>query len=223
MTERCILSRGFKPMTAALIPITTRDLTFDEFLLWDDGSDRSFELLDGIPVPLSEPNANHEDVADELNDRLQSHCRSQSLPYIVKRVKQVRLRRAIGEKEASRKPDIVIFDRAEWDRMKGRSSPAAAYVCPPMVIEIVSTNWRDDYMTKLAEYEELGISEYWIVDFAALGGTRFIGDPKQATVSIYSLVNDEYQVRQFRGEEQLVSRTFPDLVLTPIEIFSVAQ
>ncbi len=209
-------------MTAALIPITTRHLSFEAFLLWDDGSDRNFELLDGIPVPMSEPNANHEDVADELNDRLQSHCRSQSLPYIVKRVKQVRLKRSIGEKEASRKPDIVVFDRAEWDRMKGRSSPAAAYICPPMVIEIVSTNWRDDYMTKLAEYEELGIAEYWIVDFAALGGTRFIGDPKQATVSIYIIANGEYQVRQFRGEERLVSNTFPDLVLTPIEIFSAA-
>jgi hypothetical protein len=62
MKAHCILSRGFKPMTAVFIPITTRDLTLDEFLLWDDGSDRSFELLNGIPVPLSEPNANHEDV-----------------------------------------------------------------------------------------------------------------------------------------------------------------
>lgn len=210
-------------MTAALIPATIRDLTFDEFLLWDDGTDRSFELLDGMPVPLSEPNANHEDVADELSDWLQSHCRSQQLPYVVKRVKQVRLKRSVGEKEASRKPDLVVFDRAEWERMKGRSSPAAAYVCPPLVIEVVSTNWRDDYMTKLAEYEELGIAEYWIVDFAALGGIRFIGEPKQPTVSIYTIVNGEYQVRQFRGEELIVSRTFPDLALTAIEIFAAAR
>ena len=209
-------------MKAALIPATIRDLTFNEFLLWDDGTDRSFELLDGMPVPLSEPNANHEDVADELSDWLQSHCRSQQLPYVVKRVKQVRLKRSVGEKEASRKPDLVVFDRAEWERMKGRSSPAAAYVCPPLVIEVVSTNWRDDYMTKLAEYEELGIAEYWIVDFAALGGIRFIGEPKQPTVSIYTIVNGEYQVRQFRGEERLVSRTFPDLALTAIEIFAAA-
>ena len=210
-------------MTTALIPTTIRDLTFDEFLLWDDGTDRSFELLDGMPVPLSEPNANHEDVADELSDWLQSHCRSQQLPYVVKRVKQVRLKRSVGEKEASRKPDLVVFDRAEWERMKGRSSPAAAYVCPPLVIEVVSTNWRDDYMTKLAEYEELGIAEYWIVDFAALGGIRFIGEPKQPTVSIYTIVNGEYQVRQFRGEELIVSRTFPDLALTAIEIFAAAR
>jgi hypothetical protein len=28
----------------------------------------------------------------------------------------------------------------------------------------VSTNWRDDYLMKLGEYEKLGIAEYWIVD-----------------------------------------------------------
>lgn len=36
----------------------TQPLTFEEFLAWDDASGREFELLDGIPVPLSEPNAN---------------------------------------------------------------------------------------------------------------------------------------------------------------------
>ncbi len=214
-------------MTAVLTTVATQDLSqnlsFEEFLIWDDGTDRRFELVGGVPVPLSEPNANHEDVADKLSDRLQSHCRSRSLPYVVKRVKQVRLKRQLGEKEASRKPDIVVFDRTEWDRMKGRSSPAAAYVCPPMVIEVVSTNWGDDYMTKLAEYEELGIAEYWIVDFAALGGVRFIGDPKVATVSVYTIVNGEYQVQLFRGEEIIRSRTFPDLELTAVEIFAAAS
>ncbi len=208
-------------MTTALNPIATQPLTFEAFLRWDDGSDRAFELLNGIPMPLSEPNANHEDLADALAGVLQSHGRSRNLPYVIKRVKQVRLQSAAGAKESSRKPDIVVFDRAEWERMKGRSSPAAAYVCPPMVIEIVSTNWRDDYMTKLAEYEELGIAEYWIVDFAALGGTRFIGDPKQPTVSIYTLTNGEYQVQQFRGEERIQSRTFPDLSLTAAAIFAM--
>jgi hypothetical protein len=32
----------------------TKPLTFEEFLTWDDGSGRDFELLDGVPVPLCE-------------------------------------------------------------------------------------------------------------------------------------------------------------------------
>jgi Uma2 family endonuclease len=53
-----------------------------------------------------------------------------------------------------------------------------------MEVEVVSTNWQDDYLVKVAEYERLGIPEYWVVDCAALGGRRFIGNPKQPTVSI---------------------------------------
>jgi hypothetical protein len=46
----------------AMYATVTKPLTFEEFLSWDDGSGRDFELIDGVPVPLSEPNANHEDL-----------------------------------------------------------------------------------------------------------------------------------------------------------------
>jgi Uma2 family endonuclease len=51
----------------------------------------------------------------------------------------------------------------------------------------------------------MGVPEYWIVDYLGLGGRRFIGNPKQPTISIYSLVEDEYQVSQFRGTDCLES------------------
>lgn len=40
----------------------------------------------------------------------------------------------------------------------------------PLVVEVVSSNWRDDYHTKVGKYEEIGISEYWIVEDTALDG-----------------------------------------------------
>ncbi|MEN2383799.1 MAG: hypothetical protein HEQ35_31680 [Gloeotrichia echinulata IR180] len=43
------VSNGARVMYASV----TQPLTFEEFLTWDDGSGREFELLDGIPVPLS--------------------------------------------------------------------------------------------------------------------------------------------------------------------------
>jgi len=202
-------------------PSLTVPLTFEEFLQWDDGSDRNFELVDGVPVPLVEPTADHEDVADHLCDLLKQHCVAGNLPYVPKRLKQVRLKTLPGEKEKSRKPDIVVFDREVWQSMKGLSSPAAAYVPPPLVIEIVSTNWQDDYLIKLAEFETLGIPEYWIVDFAALGGRRYIGDPKQPTVSVYQLSEGEYQVRQFRPDDLIDSAIFPDLKLSAAVVMSL--
>ncbi|MFN6392919.1 MAG: Uma2 family endonuclease, partial [Aphanizomenon sp.] len=88
-----------------------------------------------------------------------------------------------------------------------------------LVIEVVSTNWRVDYLSKVKDYEEIGIPEYWIVDYLALGGTPYIGNPKKPTISIYDLINGEYQVSQFRENQTIVSRTFPELILTANQIF----
>ncbi len=85
----------------------------------------------------------------------------------------------------------------------------------------VSTNWRDDYHKKFADYEEMGIQEYWIVDYAALGSKALIGDPKQPTITIYSLSDEgEYSGKQFRRDDCIESPTFPDLNLTAQQIFS---
>ena len=64
----------------------------------------------------------------------------------------------------------------------------------------------------------MGISEYWIVDYGAFGVKRFIGNPKQPTISIYSLVDDEYIVNQFRGNDLIISPLFPELKLTLSQI-----
>ena len=199
-------------------------LTFAEFLAWDDGSGRDFELVDGIPMPLSEPNANHEDLIERLCTYLEAFCQQQNLPYVSRQSKQVRLKTGPGDKEKSRKADIVVFDREEWQRMKGNSSSAAAYVPPPGVIEVVSNNWRDDYLTKLAEYEDLGVLEYLIVDYAAFGGIRFIGSPKQPTITIYQLEEGEYLPgKVFRGQDRIDSRLFPGLALTAEQVFEMSQ
>jgi Uma2 family endonuclease len=90
-------------------------------------------------------------------------------------------------------------------------------------VEVVSTNWHDDYALKLEDYETMGIQEYWIADYLGLGGRRYIGNPKQPTLSVYQLVNGEYQIRQFRGNERIESRTFPQLNLTAQQIFSAGE
>ncbi|WP_264326524.1 hypothetical protein [Romeriopsis navalis] len=47
-------------------PVIQDPMTFEKFLAWDDGKGRNFELRDGVPMPIVDPNAKHEDVADEL-------------------------------------------------------------------------------------------------------------------------------------------------------------
>lgn len=206
-----------------MVAIAQKILSFEEFLNWDDESGRSFELVNGVAMPLSEPTAKHEDVVDGLCRLLVDHCQSLNLPYVPRQSKQVRLNAAPGESESSRKADIVVFAKEEWVRMRQSSASAAAYIPPPLAIEVVSTNWRDDYRIKLNEYETLGILEYWIVDYAGLGGVQYIGSPKQSTVTINRLIDGEYQAQRYQGEAIIVSPTFPQLVLTIAQIVAMTQ
>jgi Uma2 family endonuclease len=82
-----------------------------------------------------------------------------------------------------------------------------------LVVEVVSTNWETDYARKLEEYALLNIPEYWIVDYRGLGGIAFIGKPKQPTFTVCHLVGEDYEQRQFRLGEEIVSPTFPQLSL----------
>jgi Uma2 family endonuclease len=206
-----------------MVAIAQKTLSFEEFLNWDDDSGRSFELVNGVAMPLSEPTAKHEDVVDGLCRLLVDHCQSLNLPYVPRQSKQVRLNAAPGESESSRKADIVVFAKEEWVRMRQSSASAAAYIPPPLAIEVVSTNWRDDYRIKLNEYETLGILEYWIVDYAGLGGVQYIGSPKQSTVTINRLIDGEYRAQRYQGEAIIVSPTFPQLVLTIAQIVAMTQ
>ena len=206
-----------------MVAIAQKTLSFEEFLNWDDESGRSFELVNGVAMPLSEPTAKHEDVVDGLCRLLVDHCQSLNLPYIPRQSKQVRLNAIPCESESSRKADIVVFAKEEWARMRQSSASAAAYIPPPLAIEVVSTNWRDDYRIKLNEYETLGILEYWIVDYAGLGGVQYIGSPKQSTVTINRLIDGEYQALRYQGEATIISPMFPQLVLTIAQIVAMTQ
>ena len=92
-----------------------------------------------------------------------------------------------------------------------------------LAVEVVSTNWQDDYLMKAGEYEKLGIAEYWIVDYLGLVWKRFIGNPKQPTISVYQMVDGEYVVKMFRGSDRIESSIFPGFNLTAEQIFKLGK
>ncbi|MEM9219883.1 MAG: hypothetical protein AAGD25_36845 [Cyanobacteria bacterium P01_F01_bin.150] len=69
-------------------------------------------------------------MANDICDQLKYHCRDQSLPLVPKRSKLISIGSRNG-RETARRGDIVVFDQLEWQRMKGLSSSAMAYVAPP--------------------------------------------------------------------------------------------
>jgi Uma2 family endonuclease len=86
------------------------------------------------------------------------------------------------------------------------------------VAEVVSSNWQNDYARKVEDYAALGIAEYWIADYAGLGGIRYIGKPKRPTLSVCTLVDGEYEIQLLQGNQTIISATFPSLNLTAEQV-----
>ena len=150
-------------------------------------------------------------------DEISAEIRRLKLPYFIPGdclLKPIR-------DEAGYQPDVIVLDQVaianepRWDRESIITMGSSVR----LAVEVVSTNWQDDYHFKFADYEKLGIPEYWVVDYAAKGGRRFVGNPKQPTLSVYQLVDGEYQVAQFRGDDLIESPAFPELKLTASQIF----
>ena len=194
-------------------------VTFDEFVArYPDNNLKRYELHDGVVIEMPPPTGDHEEVIGFLALEISVEIRRLKLPYFIPKTAFVKPL----ESESAYSPDVLILNQPNlineplWKKESTVILPASI----PLVIEVVSTNWRDDYFVKLARYEEIGILEYWIADYAALGGRRFIGNPKQPTISVYSLLEGEYQVSQFRGSDCIISPTFPELNLTAEQIFN---
>ena len=62
----------------------------------------------------------------------------------------------------------------------------------------------------------------FLVDYRALGAGRYIGKPKQPTITVCQLVEGEYQMQRLVSGQRLESAIFPDLRLTIDKIFQAA-
>ncbi len=202
-----------------MIQALKKPVSFDEFIDWyPENSGTHYELRRGTIIEMPKPRGKHSLVAGNLTFDLGTVIRQAGLPFVIP--KECVVRSLDGD--SAYEPDIIILDSAalanelRWEK----SSAIGQGATIRLIVEVVSTNWRDDHLTKLADYEALGIQEYWIVDYAALGGRRFIGNPRQPTLSVCELIDGEYEIRQFRGNDRIISPTFPDLALTVQQVFA---
>ncbi|MEH2048223.1 Uma2 family endonuclease [Nostoc sp.] len=193
-------------------------VTFDEFVAkYPDNTGKRYELHDGVIVEMPQPTGDHEEVVGFLAFEITRECIRLNLSYFIPKTVLVKP----PENESAYSPDVLILNRPNLvnEPLWKKESTVSQAESIPLVIEVVSSNWRDDYLKKAADYEAVSIPEYWIVDYAALGGRRFIGNPKQPTVSLYTLIEGEYQVSQFQGGDRIISPLFPELNLTAEQIF----
>lgn len=187
---------------------SAQPFTFEEFIACY-GDDFRYELADREIVDL-EPTGTHEAVGGKIAAQISIEIANAQLPWCIPRTCLIR---PFADIATARRPDVVVLDETvlsnepRWEKEPvitlGRSIKR--------VVEVVSTNWETDYARKIEEYALLGIPEYWIADFRGLGGTAFIGRPKQPTFTVCQLNGDEYRQRQFGLGEDIVSPLFPAL------------
>lgn len=206
--------------TAVDQAIQQKPLSFDEFLT-RYGGDNRYELIDGEVFDL-EPTGSHEEVAAFITAKICVQIDAIGLPWFVL---QRGLLRPTNIGMTAFRPDVAVVIRDELikEPLWSEQSILTLGSSIKFVVEVVSSNWQNDYARKVEDYAVLGISEYWIADYAGLGGTRHIGKPKQPTLSVCMLVDEEYEMQQFRGNQTIVSPTFPDLKLTAEQVLKAGR
>ncbi len=195
-------------------------MSFNDFIQWVPDNGQTYELHQGIVVEM-QPTGAHELVGAFIAEELTLAIRQSQLPYTIP--KSCLLKPHLPD--SGYRPDVVVLNKPELANEPLWKTASTVQFGPtiPLVVEVVSTNWRDDYAHKLVEYEAMGIAEYWIIDFRALGAVRYIGQPKQATITLCQLVDGEYQLERLVAGQTLHSLVFPHLALKTDAIFASAN
>ena len=189
---------------------STANITIENYLTYDDGTDNRYELVNGSIVMVPLPTADHADKIDLLLEMFRAEIRRSNL--LMKASDKVGVyigKSSLTGRDYSRNPDVCVTSSEAWSSLKANKTTAAVLLTPPLlVVEVVSTNREDDYVDKVEEYQGLGIPEYWIVD------------GRDSIVSVLLLDNGRYNRTECRGSERIRSRVFPTLALTAEQVLS---
>jgi Uma2 family endonuclease len=211
------------PMVTA---IQIKTYTVDEFLELDLPEGKTYELINGVIVPIAEPSGKYENLRSELWLALKSETKRANLGLLIHPQPVL----VLGRKD-TRKPDLIVIKREDWNRQT--QIEAVLREPPSIAIEIVSTNWEDDYRNKPLWYAAFGVQELWIID-PLFHLDRYPGrrNPKilQPTISVGQLVNSdsiltekEYRFESFTESDRIKSQFFPELNLTVAEIIAFGE
>jgi len=182
--------------------------TLAEYLAYDDGTDTRYELVNGELVAMAQPTGIHGGMSEFANDNFRLEIQRLQLPLISKQDLIAVQTGQVNGKITCRVPDVVVITSTQWQEMRFREAVLTDSV-PLLVVEIVSESTRNiDYRKKRAEYNAIEIPEYWIIDFS---------DRK---VTVLFLEDGLYEETVYRDEEVIKSLLFPELQLTPAQIFN---
>ena len=175
-----------------------RQMTLEEFLRWDDGTDTRYELIDGFPVAMAPPVEAHRILAVRLVSRIDQAltrrrpCNAQFEPGVVRP----------DRADSYYVPDIAVTCEPNEP---GRQ----AMVDPILIIEILPPSTeRSDRPLKLPVYQNIrSVREIMLID----------ADSYHA--ELYRRENDHWGIQLVRGAEAALSLVSVDLQISMSELY----
>ena len=183
---------------------TSEKISFEEYLSYDDGTNKRYELVNGELLLMPPASFLHSDIIDFIADLIRAIARENKLDIKVK-TGDVGVRTGI---DSSRIPDLCVIDGQVWKSYR-RDKSAVISSGVLLAVEVVSPGAEQierDYVEKVAEYQNSGIGEYWIVD------------PIEQKITVLVLEKDGYSKRVFTERKAIASVVFPQLSVTAGEI-----
>jgi Uma2 family endonuclease len=153
--------------------------------------DEKWELINGVPYLQAQPTTEHQEIAAELITQIRTYLRGKPCRVIPEPA--VWLNEMTDSARDYVVPDIAIVCNPNKIVIEGITG------APDMIIEIVSpSNAYMDRNKKLRAYRLAGVKEYWIVE------------PEGKYISVFTLINDFYQIDTF-SEGKVKVGIFQDL------------
>ncbi|MDR2832796.1 MAG: Uma2 family endonuclease [Streptococcaceae bacterium] len=173
-----------------------KHMTLEEFEQLPENVKAEF---DGETVTFfSAPSTYHQEISANLERAFYEYLKE--LPCKIFAAVQVKL---FKNKNKFRIPDLLILCE------KKKMSKNQIIGAPELIIEIVSPeSIKRDYIEKLAEYNQAGVKEYWIVD------------PLSKKVTLYNLETTENFLMIFEEDMTLHSLIFGEFSISLVDIFA---
>ncbi|WP_433659649.1 Uma2 family endonuclease [Nocardia sp. CA-128927] len=146
------------------LPAPGRPLTVAGYVALGEDDEYRWELQEGLLAMMPSPGISHQIAVAELFVHLDKGLPSDLVvvPCVDIDLQLV----APNEPATVRRPDLVVVDRAEFDRCADGAAILSARNAR-LAVEIVALGSRRmDYLTKRAEYAEAGIPHYWVIDLS---------------------------------------------------------
>jgi Uma2 family endonuclease len=185
--------------------VTTKFMSIEEYLNYDDGTDTICELVNGELIPMPPESNQNQQIAISL---LLYFSQLGISPQLLRNQIAIVV---TGGRATARIPDLTILsEELELELRETNCSTILADMPPPiLVVEVVSPKQEQrDYRYKRSEYAARQIPEYWIID------------PILNKVTVLELVEGLYEEEVYTDEQTIVSPQFDRFSLTAQQVLT---